>query len=75
MKAAIFHPGAGAAIRSFPKDVRRELGKAIFDLQKGAILAMPLSWPMPSIEPGAAESATALESTALSISSARCGAF
>jgi|ERR1700741_4867165 len=22
MKAAIFHPGAGAAIRSFPKDVR-----------------------------------------------------
>jgi phage-related protein len=55
VKAAIFHPGASAAIRLFPKDVRRELGKAIFDLQKGAILAMPLSRPMPSIEPGAAE--------------------
>ncbi len=55
MKAAIFHPAARAAIRSFPEDVRRELGKAIFDLQKGAVLAMPLSRPMPSIEPGAAE--------------------
>jgi len=55
VKAAIFHPGASAAIRYFPKDVRRELGKAIFDLQKGAVLAMPLSRPMPSIEPGAAE--------------------
>jgi phage-related protein len=55
VKAAIFYLGASAAIRSFPKDVRRELGKAIFDLQNGAILAMPLSRPMPSIEPGAAE--------------------
>jgi phage-related protein len=55
VKAAIFHPAARAAIRSFPGDVRQELGKAIYDLQKGAVLTMPLSWPMPSIEPGAAE--------------------
>ena len=55
MKVAIFHPAARAAIRSFPEDVRQELGKAIYDLQKGAVLAMPLSRPMPSIEPGAAE--------------------
>ncbi len=55
MKAAIFHPAARAAIRSFPEDVRQELGKAIYDLQKGAVLAMPLSRPMPAIEPGAAE--------------------
>ena len=55
MKAAIFHPAASAVIRSFPKDVRRELGKAIFDLQQGAVLTMPLSRPMPSIEQGAAE--------------------
>ena len=55
MKLAIFHPAASAAIRSFPEDVRQELGKAIFDLQKGAALAMPLSRPMPSIKPGAAE--------------------
>jgi phage-related protein len=43
------------AIRSFPEDVRRELGKAIFDLQKGSVLAMPVSRPMPSIAPGVAE--------------------
>ena len=55
MKAAIFHPAVQAAIRAFPKDARRELGKAIFDLQKGEILAMPLARPMPSIAPGAAE--------------------
>ncbi len=55
MKAAIFHPAAREVIRSFPEDVRRELGKAIFDLQKGAVLGMPLSRPMPSIASGAAE--------------------
>lgn len=55
MKAAIFHPAARTAIRLFPKDVRLELGKAIYDLQQGAVLAMPVSRPMPSIAPGAAE--------------------
>jgi len=55
VKAAIFHPSARAAIRLFPEDVRRELGKAIFDLQKGELLTMPLSRPMASIAPGAAE--------------------
>jgi len=52
---AIFHPAVRAAIPPFPEDVRKELGKAIYDLQKGEVLAMPLSRPMPSIEPGAAE--------------------
>jgi hypothetical protein len=28
-------PRARTAIRAFPEDVRRELGKVIFDLQKG----------------------------------------
>jgi len=55
MKAAVFHPAARAAIRSFPEPVRRELGKAIFDLQKGEALAMPLSRPMPLLAAGAAE--------------------
>jgi phage-related protein len=55
VKAAIFHPSARAAIRLFPHEVRRELGKAIFDLQKGEILSMPLSRGMASIAPGAAE--------------------
>lgn len=55
MKAAIFHPAAREAIRSFSEEVRRELGKAIFDLQKGEVLGMPLSRPMRSIASGAAE--------------------
>jgi phage-related protein len=55
VKAAIFHPAAKAAIRQFPKEVRRELGKAIFDLQRGESLAMPVSRPMPSVAAGAAE--------------------
>jgi len=49
MKPALFHPKARAVLRSFPDDVRREMGKAIFDLQKGAKLSMPLSRPMPSV--------------------------
>lgn len=55
MRAAILHPAAREAIRSFPEDVRREIGKAIFDLQRGEILGMPVSRPMPSVAPGAAE--------------------
>ncbi|HJX92335.1 MAG TPA: type II toxin-antitoxin system RelE/ParE family toxin [Pyrinomonadaceae bacterium] len=42
-------------MRSFPEDVRREFGKAIFDLQKGARLSMPLSRTMASVAPGVAE--------------------
>jgi len=55
VKAALFHLAAKAAIRLFPQDVRRELGKAIFDLQKGDSLGMPVSRPMPSVAPGVAE--------------------
>jgi len=55
VKLAIFHPAARAAIRLFPEEIRRELGKAIFDLQDGAVLAMPLSRPMPSVEAGVSE--------------------
>jgi hypothetical protein len=55
VKAAIFHPSTRAAIRSFPKGLRKELGKVIFDLQMGAVLTMPLSRPMSSVAPGAEE--------------------
>ncbi len=55
MKLAIFHPAARVAIRLFPEEIRRELGKAIFDLQNGAVLAMPLSRPMPSVDAGVSE--------------------
>ena len=55
MKSAVFHPKARDAIRDFPEDVRRVLGKAMFDLQKGEKLSMPLSRPMSSIAPGVEE--------------------
>jgi len=55
MKSALFHPKARAVLRSFPESVRRGFGKAIFDLQKGAKLAMPLSRPMPTVAPGVEE--------------------
>ncbi len=55
MKPAVFHPKARDAIREFPEDVRREFGKVIFDLQKGAKLAMPLSRPISSIASGVEE--------------------
>ena len=55
MKPAIFHPAARETIRSFPVEIRKELGNAIYDLQRGEVLSMPLSRPMVSIAPGAAE--------------------
>lgn len=55
MKAAVFHPSLQKIFREFPKEVRRELGKAIFELQLGLSLEPPLSKPMPSVAKGAAE--------------------
>ena len=55
MKAAIFHPKARATIKAFPEAVRREFGKTILDLQKGAQLGMPVSRPMPSVAAGVEE--------------------
>lgn len=55
MKLAVFHPGARAVLKNFPEGVRRELGKAIFDLQKGEKLSMPLSRPMTTVAAGVEE--------------------
>jgi phage-related protein len=55
MKRALFHPKAREILRGFPEDVRRELGKMIFDLQKGARLSMPLSKAIPAVGPGVEE--------------------
>jgi phage-related protein len=55
VKSAIFHPAAITAIRLFPQDVRRELGKVIFDLQKGETVGMPVSRPMSSVGAGVSE--------------------
>src|SRR2546425_800052 len=55
MKLALFHPKAREVIKTFTTEVRKELGKAIFDLQKGHTLGMPLSRPMPSVALGVEE--------------------
>lgn len=55
MKPARFHPRAIESLRTFPEDVRRAFGKAIYDLQAGHTLAMRLSRPMPTLGAGAAE--------------------
>jgi phage-related protein len=64
VKPAIFHPSAIAAIRLFPQSVRKELGKAILDLQNGERPGMPLSRPLPSVagEFQSLDCVTALES-------------
>ncbi|MDP9003077.1 MAG: type II toxin-antitoxin system RelE/ParE family toxin [Myxococcota bacterium] len=55
MKAARFHPAARDALRTFPEDVRRSFGKAIYDLQLGHVLSMSLSKAMPVVGSGVAE--------------------
>lgn len=55
IKTARFHPKAREVLSAFPDDIKLELGKAIFDLQKGAKLTMPLSRPMSSVGVGVEE--------------------
>ena len=55
MKKALFHPKALDAIRDFPDDVRRGLGRAIRYLEEGENLSMPLSKPMPVVAAGVSE--------------------
>ena len=55
LKVAKFHPAIESVIREFPDEIRRELGKAIFELQKGIKLQMPLSRPMPDVGSGVHE--------------------
>jgi phage-related protein len=55
LKPAIFHVAAREVFRAFPPDVRRSLGKAIWELQQGTQLGMPLSRPMLSVALGVYE--------------------
>jgi phage-related protein len=47
--AAIFHARALAEIRGLPRAVRKRIGAAIWELQLGHRLAMPLSRPLPGV--------------------------
>jgi len=49
LKPAKFHPLMKPTLRAFPEEIRRVIGKAIFDLQRGEKLFMPLSRPMPTV--------------------------
>lgn len=55
MKKVIFHPKAREAIRKLPDQVKDDFGQALFLLQQGYKLSMPLSRPMPSVVPGMEE--------------------
>jgi phage-related protein len=55
MKNVIFHPRAREVLRQLPDQVKDDFGQALFLLQKGYRLPMPLSRPMPSVAPGVEE--------------------
>jgi hypothetical protein len=55
MKPVDFHPRALEFIRAQPPSIRRQVGEALRDLQKGVSLGMPLSRPMTAIAPGVSE--------------------
>lgn len=55
MRPVLFHVKARDTIRTFPREVRDRLGKALYLLQAGEQPGMPLSRPMPSIAPGVSE--------------------
>ncbi len=55
MKSVTFHPKALVFIRDQSPVVKREIGEALRDVQKGISLGLPLSRPMPSVASGAHE--------------------
>jgi phage-related protein len=42
-------------IRNFPEEIRKEIGYLLFKLQRGEVIQMPHSRPMPSIGNGCHE--------------------
>jgi phage-related protein len=55
VKPIIFHPKALSFIREEEPSIRKEIGEALRDLQKGISLGPPLSRPMPEVAAGAHE--------------------
>lgn len=55
MKSITFHPKALAFIRDQSPLLKREIGEALRDLQKGISIGLPLSRPMPSVASGTHE--------------------
>jgi phage-related protein len=65
--SVVFHPKALAFIRGEDPDIRREIGEALRDLQKGLHLGMPLSRPMPDIAAGVHELRVTGKTTAVRV--------
>jgi hypothetical protein len=67
-EAGALSSGSGRSSPRLPEEVRRAFGKAIYDLQSGHTLAMPLSRPMPTLGPARPSYASATQrgSTVLS---------
>ena len=55
MKSITFHSKALAFIRGQSPAIKREIGEALRDVQKGIRLGLPLSRPMPTVASGAHE--------------------
>ena len=55
MKSITFYPKALAFIRDQSSSLKREIGEALRDVQKGIPLGLPLNRPMPSVASGAHE--------------------
>jgi phage-related protein len=55
VKPIDFHVSALEFIRKQATPIRRQIGEALRDLQKGVNLGMPLSRPMPVVAPGVYE--------------------
>jgi phage-related protein len=55
MKDVVFHPKARDTLRSFPDSIKDQFGQALYMLQQGHRLRMPLSRPMPTIAKGVEE--------------------
>jgi phage-related protein len=51
----IFHPKAREALRALPDEMKDEFGQALFLLQQGFKLSVPLSRPLPQVAQGVEE--------------------
>ena len=67
MKPVLFHPKALAFVRGQEPDIRKQIGEAPRDLQKGISLGLPLSKPMPAVASGAHELRVRSKTTAIRV--------
>ena len=67
MKPVIFHPKALVFIRGEEPGVRKKIGEALRDLQKGINLGLPISRPMRDLASGAHELRVRSKATAIRV--------